>query len=310
MSIPSTLRRTVAASALMALAVGFATTTPSLGATPEGHGALTVQPSPSVATQITVDGVARNQSAIVDLPLVAGQHRVCLSAAPGYLPPPCQLVDIVEGQKTSIAPAYTRSGTLLATTEPSQSEAVISVDGVARDAGEVRVPLPVGVHDVCFGAVTGMTTPPCAEVDIVADATVSIVGSYEPEGTVPAPEPEPEPSVEAASVVELVGAAESSGGNKPWSALVTIGLDDADGRPLAGVTVTGTWTLSRPSVSVVSSCTTGADGTCRVEARDMSTGAGNTAIFVVDDVAGFGSSSRSGHSSVTINRNGSVSVTG
>lgn len=312
MSLPVALRRCVAASALTALAIGFASTSPSLGAPAEGHGALTVLPSPSVAAQITVDGVARNQATIVDLPLVAGEHLVCLSAAPGYLPPPCEVVDILEGETTSIEPVSTRSGTLHVATEPTQSDAEISIDGTPRDSGDVRLGLAVGTHEVCFGAVTGMTTPPCEQIEIVADGTADVIGAYRQEAAEaePAPEPEAGPVEQPTSLaVELTGSAESSGGNRPWSAVVTIGVRDAGGQPLAGTTVSGTWSTSRPPANVTSSCVTGSAGTCSVHARDMSTGSGNSATFVLDNVlADPDLGERSGHSSISVNRNGSVNV--
>jgi hypothetical protein len=38
--------------------------------------------------------------------------------------------------------------------------------------------LPTGLHSVCFGPVTGYTTPACADVTLVAGTLSTVTGTY------------------------------------------------------------------------------------------------------------------------------------
>jgi hypothetical protein len=320
--MPSTtmLERRAPAGVLAALLIGVLVLAPPSGATAGGYGELSVDPSPSVASQISVAGVARNATAIDGLRLAAGAHQVCYSALPGYLPPPCEVVQILDGETTTVTPAFVPAGELHVTTTPMQSTAEISVDGVPRDRGEARFPLAAGRHVVCFSDITGLTPPPCEDVALVAGEAVTVVGRYSelnPEPAAPEP-PTPGPSEPEIDPVEptddalkahldLSATVERASGNSPWSAVVTVSSHGSDGRGTVGVEVSGLWETSRPARLATTSCITDAKGACQLEIRDVATGSGNSATFTVDSAGSSdGKVTLTGDTWVTINRNGSV----
>lgn len=176
MSDETILDRRAPAAALTVLLFGVLILT--LGPRASGYGELTVRPTTSGAAQITVDGVARNATAIEGLPLAAGAHELCFAASSGYVAPPCETVQILNDQTTTVTPDFVPAGELQVTTAPVQPAAQIAVDGVPRDGGEVRFPVAVGRYEVCFGDVAGMSSPPCEVVEVVAGQTVEVVGRY------------------------------------------------------------------------------------------------------------------------------------
>jgi hypothetical protein len=317
------LARRAPAAALSAMLIGVLTFTVSPGATASGFGELTARPSPSAAaSQISVDGVARNATTIEALRLPAGPHRVCYSATSGYLAPPCETVEIVDGGTTTLTPSFVTSGVLHVTTEPASSAAQIAVDGVVRDIGAVRIPIATGPHTVCFEDVTGMRSPPCETVDVVAGQTAVVSGTYTEVGTDPgetepptAPEPadpqpgEPEVPDDAPPAVhmDLAATVDRASGNAPWSATVTVRSSGSDGRASVGVKVSGSWESSRPARLATNSCVTDTRGLCQLEIVDITTGSGNTATFTVEAATGpEGHLTLKGSTGVTVNRNGSV----
>ena len=62
--------------------------------------------------------------------------------------------------------------------------APISVNGSVRNTGGIHgLTLPVGDHEVTFGAVPGYVSPPPQTVSIPEGGTVNVVGKFEPAGT-------------------------------------------------------------------------------------------------------------------------------
>ena len=145
---------------------------------------------PPVPTTITIDGAARNDwGAWVDVE--PGTHEVCWGDVDGYAPPACQSVDVVAGETVDAigtftvdaSTAPTGHGFLRVTTDPPVAS-MISVDGVERDRwGLTWMKLPTGSTTVCFGDVGGFATPNCERVRVFAGATTSVVGTFEPLGS-------------------------------------------------------------------------------------------------------------------------------
>lgn len=104
------------------------------------NGFLQVTTSPAVASRISIDGIPRdNWGVYTDLP--TGSHEVCFGPVPGYLPPPCQTVDLGAGTTTAVtgtftpspgAPGLTGVGLLRVTTSPA-TPSQITVDGNVAD---------------------------------------------------------------------------------------------------------------------------------------------------------------------------------
>lgn len=179
----------------MLLAIVFLASASSARATlSDGYGLLTVVSSPDVASQITVDGVARNTSSVRGMELPAGSYVVCFDEVDGYRPPPCESVTINDGATTEHVGVFEPAGILSVTIEPDGLAGKIVVEDVPRDRGSVTLPVPAGEHEVCFGEVGGYTTPTCDVVDVPFGGTASTVGTYTPQDAEEEPEkPAPPP---------------------------------------------------------------------------------------------------------------------
>lgn len=191
----------VATAVIVTVLLGLAQATALAG----GVGTIVVDTEPVVAATVRIDGEPRNTQGVRGLELAAGDHQVCFEAVADHVAPPCQWVTIVAGRTTHVVGRYERAGTLRVSTEPSGA-AQITVDGIARDRGELRLPVAAGRHEVCFGDLSGHHAPPCQTVDVRAGVTRTVVGTYrvrgagdagtstEPPGSPPSAAPGTDPS--------------------------------------------------------------------------------------------------------------------
>jgi Ca2+-binding RTX toxin-like protein len=156
------------------------------------NGWLRVQTSPALPGTITVNGTSTNDwGSWSDLP--PGGYTVCFGQVQGFDAPACVATSVAAGVQTDVAGVYTPNaaapvptgfGQLRVTTTPAVP-AVIEVDGVAYDRwGLTWVKLAPGAHEVCFGDVTGFTTPACQDITIVEAATTVVNGAYTQRGTI------------------------------------------------------------------------------------------------------------------------------
>lgn len=171
--------------ACQTVTVGSGATTSVTGAFVQ-RGYLKVVTSPALPSQITVDGVARDDWGVyTDFP--AGSHTVCFGAVAGYAPPACQTVNVTAGATATVAGTFTVSagahgqtgmGMLRVTTSPAVASQ-ITVDGNITDTyGLNWMEIAPGSHVVCFTAVAGYTTPACQTVTVTAGATTSVTGTF------------------------------------------------------------------------------------------------------------------------------------
>lgn len=149
------------------------------GSARTGFGVLQVTTDPTVSAQIRVGDTQRNTATLSGLDLPAGTHRVCVSAVPGYLPPPCETVEIADGRVTHVTLTFTPAGTLDVRTEPADLGTTILVDGVARDVDRVRIAVASGERHVCFSDVPGRRTPECRMVDVPPGVDVGLIARFE-----------------------------------------------------------------------------------------------------------------------------------
>jgi len=155
--------------------------------TPRGY--LHVTTSPPVASQISVDGIPRNDWGMwTDLD--TGSHEVCFGAVTGYTAPGCQTVAVTAGATTDVTGSFTLSdatgladvGLLRVTTSPALPSQVL-VDGTLRDTWGLNwLEIPAGSHSVCFTRVEGWTEPACKTVTVTSGATTTVVGTFEQRG--------------------------------------------------------------------------------------------------------------------------------
>ena len=95
----------------------------------------------------------------------------------GYTEPAPQTVTVTAGATTSLTGTFAQLGTLRVTTSPAVP-ATVSVDGNPADNWGAWTDLPAGAHQVCFGAVTGHTTPPCQTATLTPGTETDITGTY------------------------------------------------------------------------------------------------------------------------------------
>ena len=157
--------------------VGNYSSAPGAPGPAPGDGFLRVTTNPAVASQISVDGTARNTWALTTLRLAPGAHQLCFADIEGFTTPACETVNVTEGATTTVEGAFARRGFLKAETSPALP-ATISVDGVARNDWGVYTDLPVGTYQVCYGPVPGFSAPPCRSVTLTAGDTTTTVGNY------------------------------------------------------------------------------------------------------------------------------------
>jgi hypothetical protein len=169
----------MAAFAVMLL-VAATTVLPAASADTAAAGELTVATSPQVDAEIRVNDEPRNRSELRGLTLPVGEHTVCFSVVDDYLPPPCQTVEISEGETAHVTGEFEPAGWIEVTTEPETLDAAISIDGELRDRRAVLLPVSAGAHEVCFGPATGHEPPECRTVDVQASEATVVTGVYEP----------------------------------------------------------------------------------------------------------------------------------
>ena len=144
------------------------------------RGLLKVRTTPVLGAEVAVDGVNRNTDAVRGLPLDRGTYMICFEPITDHLPPPCAEVDIAAGMTLEVTGTYRPAGTLQVTTEPSDTGAQIEVDGIARDAGEVVLPVAAGTRQVCVEPPTGHASVDCVEVEVPAGETTRVTFTFEP----------------------------------------------------------------------------------------------------------------------------------
>ena len=171
---PACQTATVTAGALTTITGTFATSTSTTGPT---GGMLRVTTSPALPSQILIDGNPADSWGLAWVHLPAGTHTVSFTHIEGYTDPAPQTVTITNGATTTVTGTFTQRGTLRVITSPAVPS-TISVDGIPRDDYGMWTDIPAGSHQVCFGAVTGLTTPACQTATVTAGALTTITGTF------------------------------------------------------------------------------------------------------------------------------------
>jgi hypothetical protein len=166
-----------------ALTTVTGTFTPLPGATGQaGVGLLRVTTSPPVPSQImlTPGGgapVAADTWGLDWLELPPGTYTVSFTHVPGYAEPAPVAVTVTASATTTVTGMFTPRGVLRVTTSPAV-DATVSLDGHPADNWGLWTDLPVGSHEVCFGAAAGYTAPGCQTVTLTAGVEADVTGSY------------------------------------------------------------------------------------------------------------------------------------
>jgi hypothetical protein len=144
---------------------------------PTGFGMLRATTDPPSPSQILVDGVTRDSWGLNWVKLAPGTYEVSFSDVGGFSTPAAQTITIIDGQTTTVIGTFTQRGFLQAATSPAVVGTVF-VDGIPRNDWGMWTDLDPGDYQVCFGDVTGYTTPTCQTATITADNTTTITGTY------------------------------------------------------------------------------------------------------------------------------------
>jgi len=160
---------------------------------PGATGLLRVTTSPAVVSAIRVDGIHRADWGLDWLSLPVGSYEVCFGDVPGFRTPACRTVDVRPGLTTAVEGRFERLGLLKVDVAPGGLPATVHVGGEWRDEYGLFTYLDPGVHEVCWGDVPGYSAPACVEATVIAGATTTVVGTYEPSldpvlGPAPVPE--------------------------------------------------------------------------------------------------------------------------
>ncbi|HMS89743.1 MAG TPA: hypothetical protein PKE56_14925, partial [Acidimicrobiales bacterium] len=107
----------------------------------------------------------------------AGTHGVCFGPVAGYVAPPCEPVDLAEGEVAEVQGAYSQQGYLRVMTSPPLPSTVF-VDGIERNDWGLWAEVDPGPHEVCFGAVAGFEPPACRIVEVDAGTTATTTGTF------------------------------------------------------------------------------------------------------------------------------------
>lgn len=195
----------VIAAMIVALA-GLVTPTLAGSSSRPGYGVLQATTSPELDAVISVDGIPRNTKAISGLELEEGQHEVCFGDVAGYIPPTCESTTIVSGAAASVVGTYVRGGELQVAVSPPDLQALVTVDGIARDRGPTSLLLAAGTYEVCGEQLPTYTSPSCQLAEVVPGESTLVELTYGTGDVEPAPnEPVPDPSEDPAGPTPPVG---------------------------------------------------------------------------------------------------------
>lgn len=142
-----------------------------------GVGFLRVTTSPAVPSQISVDGTPSDTWGLNWLEVEPGTHVVCYARVEGYSTPACDVIDVVPGTTTTTQGSFVARGFLKVVTSPALP-GTITIDGFPANDWGVFTDVPPGTYHVCFGNVSGRTTPACQDPVVAAGATTTITANY------------------------------------------------------------------------------------------------------------------------------------
>jgi hypothetical protein len=147
-------------------------------------GELRVTTSPAVPSTIRVDGVERGQWGLTWVDIEAGEHEVCFSGLPGFVTPPCELVEVPAGSTGAVSGVFEPLVALQVSTVPAVPATISLRDvtgggpAVAMDDWGVQTFVPDGrTFEVCFGDVAGFSAPGCEQFT-TSGAPVVVAGDY------------------------------------------------------------------------------------------------------------------------------------
>lgn len=154
-----------------------ATPTTGPAPVPAEHGFLRATTAPAVVSSIRVNGVARGDWGLNWVKVPVGQHEVCFSGVPGFLTPPCRVVEVLPGLTTETQGVFGRLGLLRVDVIPSVAVDVL-IDGVPRNQFGLFSFFAPGTYEVCGTAAPDGRTAACITAVVAPGEETSIVLEY------------------------------------------------------------------------------------------------------------------------------------
>jgi plastocyanin len=155
------------------------------------RGSLRVLTSPAKPSQISVDGIPRdNWGMWTDIPV--GSHQVCFGPTPNFTPPACQTAVVTAGMTTTITgtmtntpgtPGLTGVGRLRVTTSPALPSQITVNGNIADSWGLAWLQEPPGAYTVCFIHIEGYTEPACSNQTVTVGVDTIVVGTFTQRGS-------------------------------------------------------------------------------------------------------------------------------
>ena len=144
---------------------------------PTNVGELRVTTSPSLPSQVVVNGTPRDTFGLSWLDLPPGSYTVSFTHIEGYTDPAPQTVNVVAGQTTTVQGNFVLRTVLRVITNPAVP-GTISVDAIPRDDWGMWTDIPSGAHQVCFGPVPGFTAPGCSNITLTPGVPFTLTANY------------------------------------------------------------------------------------------------------------------------------------
>ena len=190
---PATEFATVTAEALTTVIGNYVPNAAAPGPDPATFGLLRVttsidlHPTWGVWSQVLVDGIPRDEWGLAWLKIAPGSHTISWTDSPGLTTPAPQTVTVVATQTTNVNGEFKARGFLRVTQEGMVVPGTVFVNGIPRNDWGMWMALPPGTYTVTWGAVPDCTAPGPSPAVVVAETSVTVVGSYVYVGGLAAP---------------------------------------------------------------------------------------------------------------------------
>jgi hypothetical protein len=155
----------------------FAANPAATGPDPSTFGYLRVTTRPAVSSQVSVNGIPRDEWGLNWVKVAPGDYTISFKPVYGTTAPATATVHVNAGQTTSFEGVFAVHGSLRIVTSPAVP-ATVSVNGIPRNDWGMWQSMPAGMYDVSFGAVPGYTTPPTQRVTVASGALTTATGQY------------------------------------------------------------------------------------------------------------------------------------
>ncbi len=148
-----------------------------------------IHPTWGVWTQVSVDGVPRDEWGLAWLKVTPGVHTISWSASPGLKTPAPEIVTVLPGQTAVVNGEFKARGFLRVTQGASPVAGTVYVNDVPMDDWGTWLAVDPGNYKISWGPVAGFNPPETSYADVVAEQLTTVVGNYVSNPLAPGPDP-------------------------------------------------------------------------------------------------------------------------